>query len=285
MLLKTRGESDLLENLILAVSAVLIGVISTLLGIGGGSLIVPFLIIVFNTGYAEAVATSLTAMVFLASLGALNYYKRGLVDVKVGVLFQALTVAGAFIGANIVSIIPTGVLKGAFGVFLLYVSYTMFKGKKRSLEGEKTRVKDRFYRKKFTLPDGSTVDFEIPILLSSSLVFTAGVFSGMFGIGGGTILVPVLNLACGFPIHVAVATSTFIISMTALTGAATHYIHGNLNVLLVIPVSIGYVIGSQIGPRLAVRIKGVILRKIFAILLAFASLRIIYSVVLAYSPL
>ncbi|WP_297506863.1 sulfite exporter TauE/SafE family protein [Thermococcus sp.] len=234
---------------------VFIGLLAAMFGLGGGFLIVPTLNFL-GVEIHHAVGTSSAAVVFTSLSSAIAYHRQRRIHYKAGLLLASTAVPGAYIGAWSTSYISSAQLKVIFGVVLFLVSIKIYR--KKSAEPHEVRLEDvkLDYR---LIPVGG---------------FIAGIASGLLGIGGGAINVPFLT-AIGFPIHYAVATSSFAIVFTATSGALKHYMMGNVEVewlLLLVP---GLIIGAQLGAKIAKRTKASSLGKAFAIVLAFLAVRMV----------
>ncbi len=245
------------ETLLYFFVGILIGILASLFGIGGGFLIVPVLNML-GTNIHQAIGTSLASIPFTSLSAILAYSRQKKIDYKVGFFLAIPSIIGAFIGAWLSSYIPPIQLEMIFGFVLLIISIRMFK------KGD-VRVKSDIKTK---------TDRYLPLL---SIGFFTGILSGMLGIGGGVINVPVLSYLC-FPIHYAIATSNFVMFFTAIGGAVKHYFLGNVKTYLLIPLIPGLMIGAQFGAILAKKMKAEKLKKSFAIALALLALKMIVRV-------
>ncbi len=120
---------------------------------------------------------------------------------------------------------------------------------------------------------GVRFEYTASILPGVAFSFLAGVASGLLGIGGGSVMVPVMSLLVGIPMHIAVATSAFMIVFTSSSAAVTHFLQGNVVLEYAVALALGSVIGAQVGARLARRIRAGRLRKVFGLFLFLIGLR------------
>jgi uncharacterized membrane protein YfcA len=111
--------------------------------------------------------------------------------------------------------------------------------------------------------------------LGLAVSYVAGVASGLLGIGGGVLKVPVMNLAMGLPIKVCTATSNFMIGVTAATSAAVYFMRGDIKPFIAAPVAVGVIIGAKIGARLLGRLKGNVIRITFVVVLALSAVQML----------
>jgi len=236
---------------------VFIGILAALFGLGGGFLIVPTLNFL-GVEIHRAIGTSSMAIVFTSLSSAIAYHRQGRIHYRAGLLIASASVPGAYVGAWATSYISSAQLKVIFGLVLLAVAVRIYR--KKSVEPNDVRLED--------------VRLNYGIILLGG--FTAGVLSGLLGIGGGVINVPFLT-AMGMPIHYAVATSSFAIVFTATAGAVEHYLMGNVDLqwlLLLVP---GLILGAQLGAGIAKRLRASHLSGAFSVVLALLALRMILT--------
>jgi len=240
------------NELVLLGIGFLAGTTGSMLGIGGGFIIVPLLVLISGLEMHLAVATSLVSIVMTSIASASVYSNEGLIDFKLGLLLSIFTTIGAIIGAYLAIHISENALKVIFGVVLTYASLRMLKGKFH----KKEEGKRRFY-------------------LGPPLSFLAGMASGMLGIGGGTLKVPLMVLALKVPTKIAIATSAFMIGITASSGALVYWSLNMLDPHLVAPIALGIFLGSKLGTRIGLKAGEDILRRVFGALLLFFALRML----------
>ena len=241
---------DLLVYLICFLASIFIGFLSAIFGLGGGFLIVPFLTFL-GVPIHHAVGTSSFVIIFSSLSSVFEYRKQKRVNYKAGILIAVPSIFGAYIGAWLTSYISSKLLKIIFGFLLLIVSFRMMRN------GVKIEKK---LNKWILILEG----------------FSAGFMSGLLGIGGGIINVPVLA-SIGIPIHSAVATSTFSIFFTSISSALKHYFLGNIEIIWAIILIPGIITGAQIGAKFAKKIKAKHLRLAFALFLIVIAIAMIFK--------
>ena len=227
----------------------LTGLLGSLFGLGGGFILVPFLTFI-GYGVHRAVGTSSASIVFTALSATLAYHRQGRVRYRIGALLASSSVVGAYIGALLTSYIPERELEVIFGIVMIYVAIRMIF--KKENEG-----KDN-YSKVLVLIGG----------------FAAGVLSGLLGVGGGIVNVPLLVHA-GLTIHEAVATSSFAIIFTATSGAIKHTLLGNTDFKALAFLVPGLILGAQLGALLAKRTESGRLRVLFSAVVILLALKMI----------
>jgi hypothetical protein len=248
------------------------GFLGALLGIGGGTIVVPILILGFDLQAQQAVGTSLVMIIFTALSAAFAYSRQKRLDWKVGMMGALVTVPGAAIGAYMTQFISSTSLTIMLGVFLFFISLSMFRRSYATASrDEKERIKTEsktvpgVWRRKIIDAYGNVFQYDASIYRGLVLLFFGGVASGFFGIGGGLIVVPILASVVGLPMHIAVATSMLTMIFTSVSGASTHIMLGHVMLEYAAPILIGIVIGAQLGARTAKRLRPVSLERVFAL--------------------
>jgi uncharacterized membrane protein YfcA len=225
------------------------GILGAMTGIGGGVLISPILALHFGIPIRQAIGTSLVAVITTSAASSSVHLQRHTTDIRLGMTLELATALGAAVTAYLVAYFNRNALEGLFAGFLLYSSITLL------VRGGKIKNEDQD-----ELPaksDGETVipPYEpqrYPLGLGASLV--AGGLSGLLGIGGGPIKVPVMYIFMNVPLMVATATSNFMVGVTAAASAVVYYRRGDILVGIAAPLAVGVFLGSLLGARMAPRI-------------------------------
>lgn len=253
----------MMEFITLAVLAVGIGFVASMIGVGGGIFMVPLLALFYVPTTQIAVGTSLAAIVFNSLSSTIGYGRQRAVDFRLGGLLIPAALAGAWLGAYLTEFISSGGLAIAFGALLIYVAALMLWGRSpKELAAKFRRRTD----------DGRNVYRPVPVM---GVGFVAGVASGFFGIGGGTVMVPAITLLLGADILTAVATSLFVMGPSALIGSGQHFLQGNLQWELALPLAVGIILGAQLGSHVATRVPQLLLRRLFGVVLLYAAANMI----------
>lgn len=195
-----------------------IGILASMTGVGGGVFIVPILTFFYAFIINSATGTSLTTIIFTAIASTVNYAKQKRIYFKTGLILVVTTAPGAYIGAWLATIMEERLLGLVFGVFLILVATRTI----ISLLRRKATDKNQLVK-----TDTELIHSGKTIALGVGLGFFGGVASGLLGIGGGTLIVPIMTFALGMPIHYATATSMFTMIFTSIS-AVTKYYQSNL---------------------------------------------------------
>ena len=239
-----------------------------MLGLGGGVLLVPLLTLALGVPIRTAIAASLMSVIASSSASATVNLRRGLVNVRLGLVLEVATSVGGLAGGVAASLLTERQLHAAFGLTMATMGAVMAaRSKKRNLIPDLSVDPGRLGG---TLQEGETTFVyrvrRLPFGLGASLA--AGAISGLLGVGGGIVKVPVLNTFCGIPIRVAAATSTFMIGVTAAASAILYFARGDVSLPLSAAVCLGALPASLLGARLADRLEARSLKIFMAVVLA-----------------
>lgn len=254
-------------DVLLILSGLLAGVFGALLGLGGGILIVPILTLGFGVPLTTAVGTSLICVIATSTGAAALNVRAGRADVRLGITLGAGTVVGAATGGVVAGILPERVLAGLFAALLVYTAITMLRG----LRG--TRAADDEAPVDPAADDGPSAPAyrgrRVPAAVGGS--FLAGNVSGLLGIGGGVVTVPLIHLVMGAPMRVAVATSNYMIGLTAAAGAYAYLFRGDVDPRIAAPVVLGVAAGAAAGAAIGSRFRTSWLIILFAVVVLYVA--------------
>jgi len=283
---------DPMTFLILIIIGVVVGMFGAMLGIGGGVLIVPLLVLGLHMQIHTAIAASLISVIATSCATATMTTGEELVNVRLGMFLETSTTLGAIAGAFVSVFLPFNALAIIFIAVILLSGLAMVR--KRPSGTPTYGKRERDHKRGSKGPGGAGQDGSAgrPALASSyydmaqkatiayaptnmgygwGMSFFAGLVSGIIGIGGGVIKVPAMNVLMKVPIKVAAATSNFMIGVTAVASAFVFYTRGLVDVIPTAALLLGVFPGSIIGFRLAFRAQRSYLRNIFAGVLALVA--------------
>lgn len=260
-----------------------IGTLGTLIGAGGGFILVPIMLLAFPEFSPEVItAISMAVVACNAASGSVAYMRSGRVDYKAGIIFAICTIPGSILGVMTTRVIPRGTFDIIFGVILVGLSVFLFLrgGKKRNTA---VVLKDRksWIHQLLRDKSGHLYEYSYDIRIGIILSIAVGYFSPLLGIGGGIIHVPALTEWLNFPVHIATATSHFILAIMATVSVIVHITEGVYNdphvLKMVIGLAVGVIPGAQLGAYLSRRLKGGIIVKALAVSLGIVGVRILLS--------
>jgi uncharacterized protein len=231
-------------------------------------LLVPLLTLAFGYSLTSAVGTSLVCVIATTAGAAAHNVRTGRADVRLGLLLAAGSVVGAFTGGFVAGYLPDRLLAGLFALLMLYTAYSLSRGIARGSEDDGPAEEvDPSARDGAGAP--AYRERRRGVAVGGS--FVAGNVSGLLGVGGGVITVPLVHLVMRAPLHVAAATSNFMIGMTAAAGAFAYLLRGDVEPSIAGPVVLGVAAGSFIGARLAPRIHAGWLTALFLVVVLYVA--------------
>lgn len=268
----------MLHYLLLIGLGILIGTFGTLIGAGGGFLLMPILLLAYPQANAETITCISLAVVFFNSFsGSYAYAKMKRIDYKSGIIFALATIPGAILGVLTTEYIPRKLFNIIFGFLMIILSIYLFLHKidKYKIIEKKNM---NLTRRQVIEKDGTIHTFSYNLTIGIVLSLFVGYVSSLLGIGGGIIHVPALAYFLNFPVHIATATSHFILAIMAFIGTIVHIVTGSFahgGIRRTIFLGIGVLIGAPIGAFLSNRLHGNWIIRILAIVLALVGIRIL----------
>ncbi|RAL20628.1 sulfite exporter TauE/SafE family protein [Lujinxingia litoralis] len=247
------------------VTGFLAGGLGSMVGLGGGVFIVPVLSLVLGVDLKAAIAASAICVVLNSLNGSAEYLRRGLVHIKLALLLQISTAMAAILGGILVVYSPVQTLKLVFAGTLALVIAALV-----GAPGEAELVapgsgKDPFgMATEFDEPGSAAPRGYVPqrVKRGIALSWLAGLSSGMLGIGGGAVQVPMMSAMMRVPLRAAAATSTFMVGTTASVSALILAMAGVVDVAVTVPAMAGVMFGSNLGARLGAKVSSGALRRV-----------------------
>ena len=252
----------MISYLFMLLGGLIAGLFGSLLGLGGGVLIIPLLTLVFGVPMKEAIGTSLICVIATSSGAASLYVKKHLADIRLAMTLELATTIGAIVGGLVAGIIKPEVLAILFSLLLFYIALSMIRKRTEESGGNSSA-------------QGDYQITNLPFGMGAS--FFAGNVSGLLGVGGGVIKVPVMYLRMGVPLRIATATSNFMIGVTATAGAFVYYARGEVDFIVSGVTMIGVFLGALVGSRILHLIKLEYLKKAFIIVLLYLSVEMLFK--------
>lgn len=267
---------EIAEALALIVVAAAAGTLGTMLGLGGGIFLVPVLSLVFDVSLTSAIAASAIAVVANSISGSRPYLTARYTNVRLAYVLLVPMVTGAIVGGVIATSLPQTILKVIFATLLVAVAYIMVRRRNPgAVPVGNTRASDplRLEGRYVDGPASEVVSY-VPrrIHIGLPIASLGGVASGLFGIGGGPITVPLMNVMMRVPVKAAASTSSFMVGMTASASAFIYYSRGHVDPAVTIISMAGIIVGAQIGARLVSRVRAQVLVVMFVTVLSLLSL-------------
>jgi uncharacterized membrane protein YfcA len=265
----------MIDGLILIGGGIAAGLFGSLLGLGGGILIVPLLTLGFNLPLLTAVGVSLVCVIVTSGASAGVYLERRVANLRLGMVLELFTAIGALGGGLAAFILPEALLELLFAALLLYVAVTMARRSDPPPATDEVTaagtdggpVPDRSFLATLSGPGYRVRNLGFGLVGS----IVAGITSALLGLGGGLVKVPVMHVIMGVPLRVATATSNLMIGITASASAIIYLLRGGIDPYVASPTAVGVFLGASIGSRIAHRIQLRVLRALFVAILLYTS--------------
>ena len=255
------------------------GAYGTLIGAGGGFVLMPVLLLMYPQDSPERLTSISLAVVFFNALSGTEAYARmRRIDYRSGLMLALATIPGAIIGALHTAYVPRRAFNIIFGVLLLAAAaFLLFRPKLEAARFKKATPSLHMLERHLVEANGVQYDYEYNPVIGLVLSFFVGYVSSFLGIGGGIIHVPGLVYLLHFPVHIATATSHFILAIMALAGTIVHILTGTFShgVHRTVALAIGVLMGAQLGARLSNRIQGNWIIRSLGLALGLVGIRIL----------
>jgi uncharacterized membrane protein YfcA len=256
--------------------SLLAGVLGSLLGLGGGIIVVPALTLLLKIDIRYAIGASIVSVIATSSGAAAAYVRDRMCNLRVAMLLEIATTTGAITGAFIAGRVAGRWLFIVFGLIMGYSAIAMFR-KRRQIDN--ASVAPDWLADRLSLHDtywDEAADRQISYRVRRTplgfvLMYIAGIVSGLLGIGSGALKVPAMDLAMGLPIKVSTATSNFMIGVTAAASAGVYFARGDIDPFVAAPVACGVLIGATAGSHLLGKLENSTIRLIFVVVLLWVS--------------
>jgi uncharacterized membrane protein YfcA len=253
------------------------GTLGALVGVGGGIIVVPTLVLAFHVDIRTAIATSLVAVVATSTAAGSVYVGRGLTNMRLAMTLEIFTTVGGLTGGLLAVLVSPRVLAAGFGAImgvtaalLLRTRDAARRASPKEVPGGPTPIGEEYRGRLggsyYDPHAGHLIEYHaVRLPLGGAISAAAGMISGMLGVGGGFLKVPAMALGMNVPIKVAAATSNFMIGVTAIASLFVYLARGFVSPLIAAPVALGVTAGALGGTRLAGRISGNVLRRVLSI--------------------
>ena len=256
-----------------------VGAYGTLIGAGGGFVLMPVMLLLYPHESPEVLTSISLVVVFFNTLsGSEAYALMKRIDYKSGLLFAGAAIPGAVLGALNTSHVPRHLFDLVFGVILLSAAVFIILKPKAGHRDQGTRSPHNLWTNRhLTDAHGIAYDYSFNPLLGVGISVFVGYLSSFLGIGGGIVHVPALAYFLHFPVHIATATSHFILALMALSATVVHILSGAFShgVHRSVSLSIGVLLGAQLGAHVSDRVKGIWMIRSLALALGLVALRIL----------
>lgn len=268
------------EVALLLIVGLIAGTLGSLVGLGGGIVIVPTLLflgsgtsLLSEVSPQVATGTSLLVIIFTGLSSTIAYYKQKRVDYKSGLIFFIGSGPGGIFGAWVNKQLDVDAFSIWFGVFMIFISFVlMFKDR---LKPRKKKSEKGIWRT-YIDDSGNVQSYGFHPATGIAISVVVGFLGGLLGIGGGSLLVPAMILLFFFPTHIAVATSMLLLFLTSITSSIAHIYMGNINWLYAAALIPGAWFGGKLGAAINQKLPSKTIVVLLRIVLIIVGARLIY---------
>jgi uncharacterized membrane protein YfcA len=254
------------------------GVLGSLLGLGGGIIVIPALTLLLGIDIRYAIGASIITIIATSSGAAAGYVRERMTNLRVAMWLELGTTTGALTGAYLAGLIESRYLYIIFAVILFYSALAMLRKRKEiaaaDLKPTPVATRLRLSGSYFDEAVGREIPYTVVnARLGLGLMYIAGVVSGLLGIGSGALKVPAMDLGMRLPIKVSTATSNFMIGVTGAASAGVYFMRGDIDPFIAAPVAAGVILGATLGSRLLGKIRSSTIRMLFVAVLLWVSIQ------------
>jgi uncharacterized protein len=277
--------TPLLFTVLVFGASIAAGFVGSILGLGGGIIVIPVLTLLFHIDIKLAIGASIISVIATSSGAAAAYVREHLTNLRVAMFLELGTTTGALTGAFIGGLLAGRWLFIVFAAVLGVSALAMFQ--KRHSDPRAAvpadRIADRLgLHGQYVNYQGETIAYRVTHCLRGlGLMYAAGIVSGLLGVGSGVLKVPAMDLGMHLPMKVSSATSNFMIGVTAAASAGVYFMRGQVDPFIAAPVAAGVLVGALIGSRLMPRLQSKTLRLAFVVVLAWICLQMLYKGIVA----
>ncbi len=270
-----------MTSLLLFITGIGTGILGALVGIGGGVVLVPALLLGFGLNIKVAVATSLVSVIATSTAAGSAYVKEGVANMRLGIVLEIATALGGLSGGLIATLLSGEVIAGTFSIVMFVTAVLLVRDVQPSVHpstAAATAAGPTVRAMATSFDDqGETVSYQPHRLAAGMGVSSiAGVLSGLLGVGGGFVKVPAMNLVMGVPIKAAAATSNFMIGVTALASLTAYLARGHVDPAVAAPVALGITLGAVAGTRLSAVTASRRVKAVLAVVLVGVAIQMLF---------
>jgi len=269
----------LIFSLIVLAGSFLAGLVGSLTGLGGGVVIIPMLTLLFGVDIHYAIGASLISVIATSSGAAAAYVKEGISNIRIGMFLEVATTLGAVAGAVLALYAPTHIIAIIFGFVLIFSAAISLKKKNQVLLQKKDGRIAEVLKLNSSYPTAQgDINYNVQnVPACFFMMVVAGIISGLLGIGSGALKVIAMDHFMKLPFKVSTTTSNFMIGVTAAASAGIYLQRGYINPGLSMPVVLGVIAGAFTGSKILVKAETNSLRILFAIVITFLAIQMIYN--------
>ncbi len=269
-------------DVIILLFSVLAGFLGSILGLGGGIIIVPALTLILHLPFQEAIGASIVSVIATSSGAAIAYVSDKITNIRIGMFLETATTLGAITGAFITGLLNAKTLYFVFGIFMFYSAWNMFKTRHSSAPSHvsthplaaRLKLNGEYFDKVLN----KTIAYQVAgVYPAYAVMYFAGILSGLLGIGGGAFKVLGMDVFMKLPLKVSTATSNFMIGVTAAASAGVYFSRGDIDPVIAGPVALGVLAGAHLGAKTLPYISNKQLRLLFIPVLVIIAMQMLWK--------
>jgi uncharacterized membrane protein YfcA len=268
-----------LFTVLVGLGSFLAGLLGALTGLGGGVVVVPMLALLFHVDIRYAIGASLVSVIATSSGAAAAYVREGYSNIRIGMFLETATTVGAIVGAYLALWVSGSAIAVVFGLVLLYSAFLSSRHREASAVAIQASPLANQLRLNGSYPtEHGPQQYQVTgVVPGYSLMFGAGVLSGLLGIGSGAVKVLAMDQAMKIPFKVSTTTSNFMIGVTAAASAGLYLSRGYIAPGIAMPVMLGVLAGSLLGAKVLMKARVKVLRYIFAAVIVALGCEMIFN--------
>ena len=277
-LITIKNTNMIIITILIFLISITAGFLGSLLGLGGAIIVTPALTLLLGIDIKYAIGASIVSIIATSSGSAIAYLRDKIINIRVGMFLEIATTTGAITGAFITGLINPHYLFIIFGLLLLYSAIAMFKKTHgefpQKVKSEPLVNKLKLNSLYFDKSLNKQINYNVKGVTGGfSMMYGAGIISGLLGIGSGIFKVMAMDMYMKLPLKVSTATSNFMIGVTAAASAGVYLMRGYIDPKIAAPVALGVLVGATIGTRIIEKLSSITIRRIFIIVLVYAVLK------------
>ncbi|WP_034529384.1 sulfite exporter TauE/SafE family protein [Secundilactobacillus oryzae] len=270
--------------LLLILVGLFAGVAGAILGLGGGIIITPVLTLAMGLDIKYAIGASIIAVIATSSGSTVAYLRDEVLNLRIAMFLEIATTVGAIFGALLTGILNPAYLYVLFGLLLLFSCWNMIRKLRMGTELNETVKADKIAEKLnlngsyFDKAELKTVDYNVKNVPGGfSVMFGAGLASGLLGIGSGAFKVMAMDTVMHMPLKPSSATSNLMMGVTAAASATVYFFNGSILPQIAVPLALGILVGAVIGSRVMQVLPARVIRMIFVPVIFYIGLQMLFK--------
>ena len=264
----------------LGLISIVAGFVGSLVGLGGGIIIVPVLTLLYHIDIRLAIGASIVSVIATSSGAAVTYVRERLTNLRAGMFLELGTTLGAISGAALTAYIPNRALFILFAAVIAYSAVVMMRQPRHEhiLTQSNDRIANylRLHGSYYDQNERKTILYKLQgTKLGLGLMYCAGMLSALLGVGSGALKVPAMDIAMRMPIKASAATSDFMIGVTAAASAGAYFARGQINPFLAAPIALGVLAGAMVGSRVLNKVAPRYVQLLFMLVLGVVAIEML----------